>query len=104
MEHREEWLSINGGPPIKTKLRNPDRANWIAGPFALAEVNVEKREHHHVAVVGGERDGWKAAAGHGISSKNPQEVFLNGKEPFESVDHDPNQTAARIVRKATEGK
>jgi hypothetical protein len=102
METIKETVSIDGGSPIETVIRNPDRADWIAGPLPIAAVNVE-REGHHVAIIGGKRAGWDAAAGHGISSENHQEVFLNGRQPFEPVEGDPNQAAARIVREATEG-
>ena len=98
-------LSIDGRPPIEVELQEPAKndAAWIAGPIPLAAVDVN-RDWHGVVIEGGERDGWEAVAGHGISRGEPT-VHLFGKGPFEAPeDDDPIRSAVQVVKDSTEGR
>jgi len=75
MDETIEWISVDAGHAVQTTVRNPDRADWIAGPLTHEVVDVNKSAHM-VIIVSGERDGWEAVGGHGIDKKNQQEVYL----------------------------
>lgn len=98
----KESLSIDGGPPLEAEIEDPDDAHWVAGPLRLAVVDVE-RDGHEVKILSGDRQGWKAPAGHGISA-HQQLVYLNGRAPFAPPKQGGNGSAIPRIRKATEGK
>ena len=98
----KESLSIDGGPPLEAEIDDPDDAHWVAGPLRLAVVDVE-RDGHDVKILSGDRQGWRAPAGHGISA-HQQLVYLNGRAPFAPRKQGGNGAATRRWREATEEK
>lgn len=98
----KESLSIDGGPALEAEIEDPDHAHWIAGPFRLAVVDLE-RGGHDVKILNGTRQGWRAPAGHAISV-HQQLVYLNGRAPFAPPKQGGNGVATRRARAAAEGK
>jgi hypothetical protein len=81
-------FSIDGGPPTDGELVEKLPDLWIAGPFLLGDVDIQRRLHT-VTIIGGERNGCTASATHTFNTAAPQTVFLNGTGPFTAPFEDP---------------